>query len=149
MFFCKKRTLNVIAIIYKIIYTMGKIVKKLPVYADKGKTNVEVLLDSGAGRSLIRRDVANKVVQHFSKLHKPIIFNGVNGKEAFSARNYCCIEVEMKGKLLSSHFYIIDNMPREMIIGVDFMQGWDIKLDLKNEDYTVGLDPQNVEIANF
>ena len=126
---------------------MGKIVKELPVYADKGKTNVVVLLDSGAGRSLIRRDVANKVVQHFSKRQKPLIFNGVNGKEAFSASNYCSIEVKMKGKFLDGIFYIIDEMPREMIIGVDFMQGWDIKLDLKNEDYTVGIDPQNVEIA--
>ncbi|MBW8049803.1 MAG: retroviral-like aspartic protease [Cytophagales bacterium] len=128
---------------------MGKIEKNLPVYADKGKINVIALFDSGAGRSLIRRDVVNKVVQHLLKLHKPIIFNGVNGKEAFSASNYCGIEVEMKGKLLSGLFYIIDKMPREMIIGVDFMQGWDIKLDLKNEDYTVGLDPQDVEIANF
>ena len=129
---------------------MGKIEKNLPVCADKGKTNVEVLLDSGASRSLIRRDVANKVVLHFLEWHKPMIFNGVNGKEAFSASNYCGIEVEMKGKLLGGLFYVIDNMPREMIIGVDFMQGWDIKLDLKNEDYTVGLDPQQgVEIANF
>lgn len=128
---------------------MGKIVKELLIYADKGKTNVVALLDSGAGRSLVRRDVANKVVQHFSKLHQPIIFNGVNGEKAFSASDRCSIEVEMKGKLLDGLFYIIDNMPREMIIGVDFMQGWEIKLDLKNEDYIIGLDPQNVEIAIY
>ena len=146
---CKfvKVALNIITIIHKIIYTMRKIIKNLPVYADKGKTNVEVLLDSGACRSLIRRDIANKVVQHFSKRQKPLVFNGVNGKKAFSASNYCSIEIKMKGKFLDGTFYIIDEMPREMIIGVDFMQGWDIKLDLKNEDYTVGLDPEGVEIA--
>ena len=128
---------------------MGKIVKELPVYADKGNTNVVALLDSGAGLSLIRKDVAEKIVQHSLKLHTPIILKGVNGQKAFSVDNRCSVEVVMKGKFLPGIFYIIDEMPREMIIGVDFMQTWDIRLNLKNEDFIVGIDPQSVEIAGF
>lgn len=128
---------------------MGKIEKKLPVYSDLAKTNVEALLDSGAGLSLIRKDIAEKIVRHSVKLHSPIILKGVNGQIAFSVNNSCNIEIEMKGKFLSGIFYIIDEMPREMIIGVDFMQTWDIRLNLKNEDFTVGIDPQSVEIAGF
>ena len=128
---------------------MGKIEKKLPVYSDLAKRDVETLLDSGAGLSLIRKDVAEKIVRHSLKLDTPIILIGVNGQKAFSANNSCVIVIEMKGKFLSGIFYIIDEMPREMIIGVDFMQTWDIRLDLKNEDFTVGMDPQSVEIAGF
>lgn len=51
-----------------------KNLKKLPVYVDKGKTNVVALLNNGAGRSLIRKDVINIVMQQFSKLLNPIIF---------------------------------------------------------------------------
>ena len=126
---------------------MGKIVKRLPVYGSEGDANVVALLDSGAGFSLVRKEIADKIIRHFSKLHAPISFKGVNGKKAFLASNTCTIEVKMKGKFLNGVFYVIDKMPREMIIGVDFMQAWEIKLDLKNEDYTIGIDPQSVEIA--
>lgn len=33
------------------------------------------------------------------------------------------------------------------IIGVDFMQRWEIRLDPKSHDFTIGVDPEAIEMA--
>lgn len=126
---------------------MGKIVKQLDFLGDRDTVQLAVLLDSGAGSSIIRRDVAEKLSEYFHQLKVPRIFKGVNGLEALRGSEACTLEVEMKGKILDGLFYVVDVMPREVIIGVDFMQKWEIKLNLKGEDYEVGIDPQSIEIA--
>jgi hypothetical protein len=77
----------------------------------------------------------------------PRIFLGVDGKKALQSARTCTLQLEMKGKILDGLFYVVSDMPREVIIGADFMQRWEIKLDLKQEDYHVGIDPQAIEIA--
>lgn len=44
-------------------------------------------------------------------------------------------------------FYVVENIPRQMIIGADFMQKWEVSLFPKREDYTVGVDPNAIEIV--
>lgn len=126
---------------------MGKIVKTLTVEGDKAASQITCLLDSGAGSSLVRRDVAERIMRGLQELHHPKVFHLANGEPLLQARYASVLEVDMKGKKLSGDFYIVDNLAREMIIGVDFMQAWEIKLDMKAEDYTVGVDPEAIEIA--
>ncbi|MBI4612456.1 MAG: retroviral-like aspartic protease [Planctomycetes bacterium] len=126
---------------------MGKIVKKLRLMGDSGELEIEVLLDSGAGASLVRADVAESITSMISSRKVPCVFHGVNGEEALRSDRICHLVIEMKGKFLDGRFYLVDRMPREMILGVDFMQMWGIILDLRKEDYTVGVDPQAIEIA--
>jgi hypothetical protein len=127
---------------------MGKIVKQIKVSSDIGETVLTTLLDSGAGVSLIREDIAKKIFSTFTKMDKSRIFYGVNGQKAFKSSWTCILQLKMKNKLLDGQFYVVENMPRELIIGVDFMQKWEITLDLKKEDYSIGVDPEAIEIAN-
>lgn len=126
---------------------MGKIVKRLVLMGERGRARAAVLLDSGAGSSLIRRDVADKIIAHFTPLDPPVTFKGVNGKKAFTCNLTCIPRIKMKGKVLHGDFCVVRKMPREVIIGVDFLQQWEISLYPKRHDYAVGLDPQAIELA--
>lgn len=126
---------------------MGKIIKKLTVVGDAGEASLKVLLDSGAGSSLIRRDVAEKVSRNSLHLGTPKVFRMANGGEGMRSSDVRVLALRMKGKELDGSFYVVDTMPREMILGFDFMQKWEISLRLKEEDYAIGVDPEAIEIA--
>lgn len=125
---------------------MGKIVEKFVFHGDRGKVVAEALLDSGAGASLIRRDIAERLSKNFLKL-KPRVLRMVNGQEWLRTSRGVLLEVEMKGKSLDGNFYVVDSMPREVIIGVDFLQSWEIRLDPRKHDFTIGVDPDSIEMA--
>ncbi len=125
---------------------MGKIVERFEFHGDLGNAVAEALMDSGAGVSVVRRDVAEKLSNHLLGL-KPRTLRMVNGRKWLTVLEGAYLEVEMKGKSLDGSFYVVDEMPREVIIGVDFMQRWGILLDPKNHDFTIGVDPEAIEMA--
>ena len=125
---------------------MGKIVREFEFRGDKGKARVKALMDTGASVSLIRRDIAERITSHFLKI-SGITLRRVDGKMWKKVREAVHVVVVMKGKELDSSFYVVDDMPREAIIGVDFMQKWEIKLYPKKHDFSIGIDPNSVEIA--
>ena len=126
---------------------MGKIVKRLKVVGGDGVEELAVLMDSGASVSLVRRDRAIQAGAPLYKRPSARVFHMANGDEGFRSDEVCILDFEMKGKVLDGLFYVVDQMPREVIIGVDFMQRWEIRLDMKAEDYEVGVDPEAIEIA--
>ncbi|MBI4568920.1 MAG: retroviral-like aspartic protease [Planctomycetes bacterium] len=126
---------------------MGKIIAGVEVFGDRGKTRVKALLDSGAGLSLIRRDVADRVSSGVVRLRDPQKFRMADGRESMSTSDARMLVVRMKGRELTGTFYVIDDMPRQVIIGVDFLQTWEIALDMKTEDYRIHADPRAIEIA--
>ena len=125
---------------------MGKIVKEFEFRGDKGKAKVKALMDTGASVSLIRKDIAEKIASHFLRF-SGITLSKVDGKRWKRVREAVHVVVVMKGKELDFRFYVIDDMPREAIIGVDFLQTWEIKLFPKKHDFSIGIDPNSVEIA--
>jgi len=127
---------------------MGKIVDRFEFHGNRGNAIAETLMDSGAGVSVMRRDVAEKLSSHFLNL-KPRTLRMVNGQQWVTVSEGAYLEVEMKGKALDGSFYVVDEMPREVIIGVDFMQRWEIRLDPKNHDFTIGVDPEAIEMAVY
>lgn len=125
---------------------MGKVIGRFKFRGDRAKVLAEVLMDSGASVSVIRRDIAERLSANFLDL-KPRILRMVNGREWLTVGQGVYLEVDMKGKSLDGKFYVVNDMPREVIIGVDFMQAWEIKLDVKNHDFTIGIDPNALEMA--
>ncbi|MBI4568921.1 MAG: retroviral-like aspartic protease [Planctomycetes bacterium] len=126
---------------------MGKIFASVEVVGERGKARVKALLDSGAGLSLIRRDVADRVSTNLHRLPEPQVLRMADGRESMSTSDIRLLGARLKGRYLPGDFYVIDDMPRQMIIGVDFLQKWEITLDMKKEDYRIGADPRAIEIA--
>jgi len=125
---------------------MGRIIKELYIWGDKAKEEFPVLLDSGASVSVIREDVAEKMCKNFTKLVKKHSFNGVNGKPQLTTIATCVLQLKMKNYILDGKFYVVRGLKREILIGADFMQAWDIRLIPKKHDYTVGVNPEELEI---
>jgi hypothetical protein len=125
---------------------MGKIIERFAYRGEKGKLDVETLLDSGASASVIRSDVAARLTDF--RLDMPArTLRMVNGKKWLRISEAVLLNVRMKGKDLDGSFYVVDEMPREAVIGVDFMQKWDIRLEPRRHEFTVGLDPDSIEMA--
>jgi len=125
---------------------MGKIIETFAFQGNKSRAEVPALMDSGASASVIRRDVAENLIDSFLRLPARTL-RMVNGEKWLTVSEGAYLVVEMKGKGLDGAFYVVETMPREAIIGVDFMQKWEIRLDPKNHDFTVGIDPDSIEMA--
>jgi hypothetical protein len=52
---------------------VGLIIKKLPVFGDKGRTRVQILFDTGASSSFVRRDIAESLAT-ILKLPSPEVY---------------------------------------------------------------------------
>lgn len=124
---------------------MGRIIKKFVLVADRGRTRVPVLLDSGASASILRRDVAAKIGTP-QKLLRPAVFGSARRNAKMKADSVVTVQVVINGKILDGSFYVADELSREAIIGADFMQKWDMHLQPKAYQFTVGADPQHLEM---
>ncbi len=124
---------------------MGKIIVTTFVTGDRAQGTYSALFDSGASCSVLRRDVAEATCAHFTRLGQPRCFQGVSGREAFRCSSTCDLTLLLKNKPLDGRFYIVDHMPREIILGVDFLQKWEIILDPKRHDFRIGQGPESIE----
>jgi hypothetical protein len=125
---------------------MGKIRKVLKIAGDKGEIETEVLLDSGAGVSAVRREIAEKIATIVRRPY-PRRFGLADNKSFIETSFTCDLDILMKGKSLDGRFYVVDDLSSPIILGADFMQTWEITLDAKNEDFEIKVDPENIEFA--
>lgn len=111
---------------------MGLIVKKLRVAGDKGERRLNVLFDTGAGASFIRRDVADRIVTTL-RLPSPKTFTLGDGVGRLRVNETAILYVYIEGVEISDNFIVAPRLADEVIIGANTMQKWRIKLDLENE----------------
>lgn len=124
---------------------MGLIVKQLEIAGDQAQLKAEVLFDSGAHRSIIRKNIAEKIAT-LTKLPHSLEFSLANGESKVSTNLVANIEIAINDRFIFDQFYVIDKVSREVIIGALTMQGWEIKLDPKNESLSVGVDYRAIEL---
>jgi hypothetical protein len=124
---------------------MGRIVKEFVLVADRGRAKVPVLLDSGASASILRSDVAARIGTP-RKLLRPAVFGSARRKVRMTADAVVTVQVVVNDKILDCAFYVSDELSREAIIGADFMQKWDVRLQPRAHRFTVGIDPQHLEV---
>lgn len=126
---------------------MGLIIKQLEVMGDKSHTKAEVLFDSGARRSVIRREIAEKIAT-IVKFPIPFKFYLADGKTQVETNLVADIMVSIDNRIIFDQFPILDKLSREVIIGANTLQSWEIILDAKNESITVGVDLKAIELLN-
>ena len=118
---------------------MGIIVKDYTVTGDRGSSAVRVLYDTGAGSSFVRRDVAENLGNVVRTL-RPLTFTMADGQVTFTVDQDVALNIDVDGDPLMYHFFVVDDLAEELIIGADMMQRFKISLDLDNESVTI--DPR-------
>lgn len=124
---------------------MGLIIKRLEIIGDKGSTSAELLFDSGARRSVIRKDIASKIAT-IIKFPLPFRFCLADGETEIETDRVADIMVKVDGKIIFDQFPVLEKMGREVIVGANTLQSWEIVLDLKNEAMKVGVDLKALEL---
>jgi hypothetical protein len=124
---------------------MGLIIKKLEVIGDKNKINADVLFDSGARRSVIRKDIAEKITT-IVKFPVPFKFCLADGKTQVETNLVADVMVRVDGRIIFDQFPVLNRLSREIIIGANTLQSWEILLDAKNETIKVGVDLKAIEL---
>jgi predicted aspartyl protease len=111
---------------------MGLIVKRLRVAGDKGERRLEVLFDTGAGASFIRRDVAERIATTL-ELPSPKTYTLGDGVGRLRVNETAVLYVYIQRVEISDNFIVSPRLADEVIIGASTMQQWRLKLDLENE----------------
>jgi predicted aspartyl protease len=114
---------------------------KLPLLfgGSHGESMLYALFDSGASFSCINMEAAKKIAT-LEKLHRPLEV------ATASIGNFLIIEYAIRLDFyyndirLSDEFMVVPSLSEEVIIGVNTLQKWRIKLDFEHD--TVIIDPK-------
>ncbi len=106
---------------------MGIIKQELLVRGDKKEERLTVLFDSGAARSLIRRDIARELSTPKELLIQRD-FTAADGHK-ISCKYLSDLVVEIDGKRIGIEAFLIDDLPVPLILGALDMEAYMIKLD--------------------
>lgn len=120
---------------------MGVIIRDLIVRGDRGGTKLDVIFDSGAGRSIVRKDA----ILNVASIQKALIkrtFILADSKTKVTSDELVHLWITIGGKTIDDVFYVVKKLRYDIVIGALTMQVWDIKLYPRKEKVVVGVDPR-------
>ncbi|MBX6422827.1 retropepsin-like aspartic protease [Thermosulfurimonas sp. F29] len=114
---------------------MGVIVKRVRLEGSKGEAEVEVLFDSGASMSFIRRGLAERLGL-VEVLPRPYRFETAEAGRIIEAREAVRLDFYLNGDRLSDEFLVLPDevATEEVVIGASTLQKWRLVLDFEKED---------------
>jgi hypothetical protein len=121
---------------------MGVIKREIMVAGSSRERECEVLFDTGASACFIREDVGSELGQ-ILKSPFPLTFKHGNNM-VMKAEKTTVLFLDLKGYKISFYFFVVPELPYEVIVGADFFQKWKIKLDPSTEDFII--DEKALEI---
>jgi len=122
---------------------MGLRIKKLLIEGQKGKVELDVLFDTGASYSFIKKEIAERIAT-IVDLIEPMEFQLADGKEKIVVTQEVNLRININGCKVTDEVLVAENLSDDMIIGAKTMQAWRIKLDMENE--RVIIDPKVVQL---
>ncbi len=105
---------------------MGIISQKLTLIGRKGRRQVEALFDTGSSHSMVRESIAVAIAEP-DDLPEPKTYESAVGK--FTARTGIFADVVIRRHRLLTGLTVVTNLSEELILGVDFLQRWQVRLD--------------------
>jgi len=107
---------------------MGKetILKKTLISGEKNSEDIEILYDTGASRSLVEYSLCEKLTQYIIPLQRPLKLKLADGKNTIEANFLVNLYLEINGYKLPMIFYAVNNLARDIILGIDNMQDWEM-----------------------
>jgi len=115
---------------------MGCITKQLEIEGSKGSKVVEVLFDSGAEDSFIRRDCA-ECLSDITTPRRPAEFTLGDGETVVMPTGLCALTADLEECGIGWIAWVVDHLSREVIIGADVLQKYNIKLDFQHHTIDV------------
>ena len=115
---------------------MGMVSKRIRIRGERGAAFVEALFDTGASKSLIRRDIALKVAR-LLRAPKPWTFQLGDGKGRLKTNEMAGLFFQLKGVPIVHTFIVPRTLSEEVIIGTDLMQFWKVRPDPVREDVVI------------
>jgi hypothetical protein len=115
---------------------MGMVSKRIRIRGNRGAASVEALFDTGASKSLIRRDIALTVAT-LLRTPTPWIFRLGDGKGKLKASEMVGLLFQLKGVPIAHTFIVAPSLSEEVIIGTDLMQFWKVRPDPVREDIVI------------
>lgn len=106
---------------------MGIIEQRLKIKGDLDSKDLDVMFDSGASMSVIRKDIAKKIcgINYFDKPKTMIL---ADGKTKIKAIGTCDFITEIDGCEIDDNMRVVDNLSKDMIIGASTLQKHKIKM---------------------
>jgi hypothetical protein len=114
---------------------------KLPIRYEgsKGETVLYSLFDSGATFSCINSDHAARLAT-LEKMRHPLEIATAAKDTYLRIENRIVLDFYYNDIRLSDEFMVIDNISEDVILGVNTLQKWRIKLDFEHD--TIIIDPK-------
>ena len=111
---------------------VGLIVKRLRVAGDKGGRRLDILFDTGASASFIRRDVAENIAT-ILKLPSAETYTLGDGVGKLRVNETVVLYIDIGGVRISDNFIVARRLSDQVIIGATTLQKWRVRLDLEKE----------------
>jgi len=115
---------------------MGRVYRTLKISGTKGHANVKALFDTGASRTFISEDLAEKT--GYSRFPEPREVLTAAKEKRLKVIGMALFETEIEGcKVPWAPAYVSPELIEEMVIGVDLMEAHNIKIDPKTGNIDV------------
>lgn len=105
----------------------------------KGEATFYALFDSGASFSRITPECAAQIA-NFEKLWKPLEIATAAANQYLKIKDRITVDFYYNDIRMSDEFMVIPGLSEDVIIGVNTLQKWRIKLDFEHD--TVIVDPK-------
>lgn len=98
----------------------------------KGQVKLNALLDSGATLSVVSKAIADKIgMENYGVDYG----EDIQGKKVKGINSTA--KVKIAGGWIAADFVILEQVPDKVILGVDFIQKADLKIDWKTEKISI------------
>ena len=119
--------------------------RQLKIEGDKGRLRAEVLFDSEASVSLIKKSIAKNIAT-ILKLRLPRKFTLGKAGEYLEVNEVTRVEITFDGHTISDEYFVAPDLSQEVILGANTFQKWRIKLDFENDRILVGSDLSRLKL---
>lgn len=115
---------------------MGRVFEQVGIRSNKGQSQVRALFDTGASRTFIRSDVANKVGDPVPLLRPRLAALG-DGETKIEIKEGMFLEIALDDYVITADADVSARLAHELIIGASTMQQWGIVVEPKEEKVVV------------
>jgi predicted aspartyl protease len=107
---------------------MARVFKEVEVKGDLGKVEVKALFDTGASRTIIKKEIAKRIAS-LIELPKPRTITLGDEEHKIEVKEIIGLVINIDGYFLTTDADVSEKLAHSLIIGASTMQQWGIVID--------------------